>query len=401
MEINLFLFLSIIFFLTFFIGKLIEKIHIPWIFSSLLLGFFLAIYNPFTAITTSFTFNFLAQLGMYLLLFVIGFEIDLKEMKKQGKFIIKSTALTIFLATSFGTLLICFIFGYNIFISIIVGLSFATVGEEILIPILDESNLTNEPLGQTIIGVGTLDDIIEIFSLILVILLVGSTDQNVFDVVVILIALSVLFILTIGFLKIGKKGSKFKHTGIESLFIFIVFALFLFLGVGLYAEAAPLAALLAGIGLKNFIPRERLKFVESEIKTICYGFFAPMFFLWVGASMDLSYLLTFPLFIVIIVVVSFAAKLLGSFIIGKKVLGKKDSILLGIGVSVKFSTGIVIMTILLNRGLIDSGLYSIIIASSIVFTFFIPILFARLLTKRKSLKPPIPERIETDEPNSN
>ena len=102
--------------------------------------------------------------------------------------------------------------------------------------------------------------------------------------------------------------------------------------------------------------------------------------------MDLKYLLTFPLLIVIVVVVSFAAKILGSYISGKKYLGTNDSLLLGIGISVKFSTGIVVITILLNNSLISSGLYSIIIASSIVFTFFIPILFSSLLTKRKSLK---------------
>ncbi|MFX1501463.1 MAG: cation:proton antiporter [Promethearchaeota archaeon] len=397
---NIFLFLSITFLLTFLIGKVIEKIHIPWIFSSLLLGFFLAIYNPFTLITNSSTFIFLAQLGMYLLLFVIGFEIDLKEMKKQGKFIIKSTAITISLATLFGSILVCFLFGINFFISLIVGLSFATVGEAILIPILDEFELTNEPLGQTIIGVGTLDDIIEIFSILLVILLLGATTQDYFDVVLILISLTILFFLTIGFIKIGKKGSKFKHTGIEPLFIFIIFVLFLFIGIGLYAEAAPLAALFAGIGLKTFIPKERIKLVESEIKTICYGLFAPLFFLWVGASMDMNYLLMFPVFLVLVVVVSMGAKLAGSYIAGKNELGRKDSLLFGVGISVKFSTGIVIMTILLNNSLISSGLYSIIIASSIIFTFFIPILFAKLLSKRKSLELPVSDIIETDEKNS-
>lgn len=387
MDFNIFLFLSIVFLLTFIIGKLIEKIHIPWIFSSLLIGFALAIYNPFTDITTSSTFDFLAQLGMYLLLFIIGFEIDLKEMKKQGKFIIKTTTITIFLATFLGTLLIFFLFVRDIFISIIVSLSFATVGEEILIPILDEFKLTNEPLGQTIIGVGTLDDIFEIFTLILVILFVGTSAQSIVDVVIILVALVVLFILTIGFMKIGKKRSKFKHTGVESLFVFVVFVLFLFIGVGFYAGAAPLAALFAGIGLKTFLPKERLEFIESEIKTVCYGLFAPLFFLWVGASMNLSYLLMSPIFILLVVIVGFAAKLLGSYLGGRKTLGKKDSLLVGIGVSVKFSTGIVVMRILFSNELIDSELYSIIIASSIIFTFFIPIIFANLISKRKSLKP--------------
>ena len=110
--------------------------------------------------------------------------------------------------------------------------------------------------------------------------------------------------------------------------------------------------------------------------------------------MNLNYLLTFPLLIVIVVVVSFAAKLFGSYISGKKNLGTNDSLLLGIGISVKFSTGIVVITILLNKSLIDSGLYSIIIASSIVFTFFIPILFSSLLTKRTSLKQNNTDKIE-------
>jgi CPA2 family monovalent cation:H+ antiporter-2 len=384
MDLNIFLFLSVIFLLTYIIGMLIEKIHIPWIFSALILGFVLAIYNPFSSITSSSIFDFFSQLGMYFLLFIIGFEVDLKEMKKMGKFIIKSTIITISLATIFGTLLIYFVFRVDILISIIVSLSFATVGEEILIPILDEFKLTNKPLGQTIIGVGSLDDIIEILSLIFVILLVGSNSpQGDFNIWVIIFALFILFVLMIGLIKFKKERKRFKHTGVESLFVFVVFVLFLFIGVGIFAEAAALAALLAGIGLRTFMPQDRLKVIESEVKTICYGFFAPIFFLMVGVSMDFIYLVTFPILIILIVLVSITAKILASYFSGKKTLGKKDSILLGIGLSVKFSTSIVIISIFLENNLITSGLYSVIIASSMIFAFLIPILFATLLTKWK------------------
>ncbi|MFW9937566.1 MAG: cation:proton antiporter [Candidatus Thorarchaeota archaeon] len=377
--------MSVIFLLTYLIGILIEKIHIPWIFSALILGFILAIYNPFSSITDSSTFDFLSQLGMYFLLFIIGFEVDLKEMKKMEKFIIKSTIITIFLATVFGTLLIYFVFRVDLLISIIVSLSFATVGEEILIPILDEFNLTNKPLGQTIIGVGSLDDVIEILSLVFVIILVGSNAPQVdFNIWVIIIALFVLFLLMIGLIKLKKESKRFKHTGVEVLFVFVIFILFLFIGIGIFAEAAPLAALFAGIGLRTFLPKERLKAIESEVKTICYGFFAPIFFLMVGVSMDLKYLITFPLLIILIVLISIAAKILASYLCGRKQLGKKDSILLGIGLSVKFSTSIVIFAIFFENNLISDGLYSVLIASSMIFAFLIPILFAILLTKWKS-----------------
>lgn len=387
MDLNIFLFLSVIFLLIYLIGMLIEKIHIPWIFSALILGFVLAIYNPFSSITSSSIFDFLSQLGMYFLLFIIGFEVDLKEMKKMGKLIIKSTIITIFLATIFGALLIYFVFKVDLLISIIVSLSFATVGEEILIPILDEFNLTNKPLGQSIIGVGSLDDIIEIISLIFVILLVGSNSpQGDFNIWVIIIALFILFLLMIGLIRFKKERKRFKHTGVEALFVFVIFVLFLFIGVGIFAEAAPLAALFAGIGLRTFLPKERLKAIESEVKTICYGFFAPIFFLMVGVSMDLKSLVTFPLLIIIIliVLVSIVAKILASYLSGRKKLGKKDSILLGIGLSVKFSTSIVIISIFFENNLIASDLYSVIIASSMIFAFIIPILFATLLTNWKT-----------------
>lgn len=384
LNIFLFLFLSVIFLLTYIIGMLIEKIHIPWIFAALIIGFILAIYNPFSSITSDTLFDFFSQLGMYFLLFIIGFEVDLKEMKKMGKFVIKSTILTILLATIFGTLIIYFFFGVDLLIAIIVSLSFATVGEEILIPILDEFNLTNKPLGQSIIGVGSLDDIIEIVSLIFVILMVGSNaPQGDFNIWVIFIALFILFLLMIGLIKFKKERKRFKHTGVEALFVFVMFVLFLFIGVGTFAEAAPLAALFAGIGLRTFLPKERLKAIESEVKTICYGFFAPIFFLMVGVSMDLKSLVTFPVLIILIVLISIAAKVLASYLSGRKQIGKKDSILLGIGLSVKFSTSIVIFAIFFENNLISPDLYSVLIASSMIFAFLIPILFATLLSKWK------------------
>ncbi|MHA1894549.1 MAG: cation:proton antiporter domain-containing protein [Candidatus Helarchaeota archaeon] len=227
-------------------------------FAALIFGMILAFYNPFTTITSSPTFSFLSQLGMYLLLFMIGFEMDLNKFKKRSKFIVKSSLFIIIFEAIFGTLIVYFLFHVNLIIAIIIGLSFATVGEEILIPILDESKITNKPLGQTIIGIGTIDDIFEILSLILVIFLVGPGTQGDFNLIYIFISLAALFIITIAFLKLRKEGRKFSIMKIETMFIFVMFILFLFIGIGLFAEAASLSALLAGISAKNFIPKERL-----------------------------------------------------------------------------------------------------------------------------------------------
>jgi len=383
---NIFLFLSVMFLLSFLIGRLIEKIRVPWIFGALVLGSILAVYNPFSSITSSSTFTFLAQLGMYFLLFIIGFEIDLKEMKKKSGFLLKSTFFIIFLEAIFGSLVIHFAFGYGWVISFLVALSFATVGEAVLIPILDEFKIINTRLGQTIIGIGVLDDIIEIAVLVLIVVLVGSGSHGNFNVTLTLISLLALFVLAIGFVKLGKRGKKFNFSSVETLFLLTLFVLFLFLGIGEFAMATPLAALLAGISIRTFIPNERLKSIESEVRTMCYGFFAPLFFIWVGLTMDVQYLFSAPLLILLVVAVSKGAKLLGSYIVARKELGVKQSILLGIGLSVRFSTSIVIIKILFDNAIIGIELYSVIVASSIVFKFIVPVLFSNLLVRWKIAK---------------
>ncbi len=378
---NIYLFFAFVLIATFFIGRLVEKVRVPWVFAALLVGFSLAIYNPFTEITSSDTFELLAQLGMYALLFMIGLELDLKELKKSGKFIIKATFFIICLEGLVGSLLIHFVFGYGWLISFLVAMSFATVGEAILLPILDEFKAVNTKLGQSIIAIGTLDDIIELLILIIVIFMVGAEGDISHNVVISLSSIFILFILTYLLKRFKEEGHRFMFMSIESLFLFVLFILFLFLGIGEYAHASAVAALFAGIGVKAFVPQERFRLIESEVRTVCYGFLTPLFFVWVGLTMDIGYLVAYPLLVLLVVVVSKATKLLGSYIIARKELGTKQSILLGIGLSVRFSTSIVIVKILFENGLIKADLYSIIIASSIVFKFIIPVLFSNLLVR--------------------
>ena len=379
---NIFLFLSLCFLFVFIFGRLIEKFRVPWVFSALILGAIFAIYNPFTTITSSETFNFLAELGMYFLLFMIGLEIDLKKFKESSAFIFKSTFFIIFLEALFGGLLIHFVFDYSWLVSLIVSLSFATVGEAILIPILDEFKIVNTKLGQSIIGIGFFDNLIELIILIGVIFLTGmAASSSHISIFAVLLLLLLLFFLTYIASKFKESAQNFNHFSVEITFLFSLFLLFLYLGIGEYAHATPIAAILAGIALKTFMPETRLLTIESEIKALCYGFFTPIFFLWVGLSININILLASPLLVLLVVAVSKTAKILGSYLAAKKELGTKQSILLGIGLSVRFSTSIIIIKILFENNIIDANLYSIIIASSIVFKFIVPVLFSNLIVR--------------------
>ncbi|RMD67319.1 cation:proton antiporter [Candidatus Pacearchaeota archaeon] len=384
--INILLFISLAFLFTFLVGNLIERIKAPWIFAALIFGGLIALHNPFVEITTSRTFEFLAKLGMYFLLFIIGFEINLREIRKQGGFLMKATFFIILSEALVGTIFIHFVFGYEWLVSLLAALSFATVGEAILVPILDSFKITNTKLGRAIISIGTLDDIIEIIVLVAVVALIGSSGASSantanFSITQIFISLFVLFAFTIGLRKFGERENKFKFSSIEKLFLFLLFVLFLFLGVGELADSAPLAAFLAGIGTKTFVPRKRLALIESEIRTISYGFFAPLFFVWAGTSLNLPYLLASPLLLVFVIVLVTAVKLGASFLVGRKELGDRGAFLLGIGLSARFSTSLVVIKLLLDAGLIRTDLYSIILASSVVLSFVIPLAFSALVSK--------------------
>ncbi len=377
---NLILFLAAVFLITFLLGKLLEKIRIPWIFSALLIGLGLAAYNPFKEITSSESFIFLAQLGMYFLLFIIGFEINLTEIRKKKKFIIKTTLAIIFAEAFLGTFLIHYFFDVSWFISILVALSFATVGEAVLLPILDEFKLTKTRLGQTILGIGVLDDVIEVATVIVLTILLGTTVGH--AQVKISVTLGILFgLFAFAYLltKFKQKVSKIQFKGVASFFLFVIFFIFAFIGIGLMVEAAALGALLAGMALKNFLPKKRLVEIDSEIRTMAYGFFAPLFFLWVGVDTDVFYLIKFPLLVVAILLLTNSTKVFTSYIMARKELGTHKSIVLGVALTVKFSTSIVIIKLLFENDLIPLTLYSVLIGTTILFKFIVPFLMSYLI----------------------
>jgi len=282
-QMNIFLILGGIFLFTFFLGILLEKIRIPWIFAALILGLGVAFYNPFGDIFSTESFKMLAWLGMYFLLFLIGFELEIEKIKKLGKFIVKSTFFIILFEALLGSLLIHFVFGSSWFISVLVALSFATVGEAILIPILDEFRLTKTKLGQSIMGIGTLDDAIEILVVIVAILAVpflggaGGGEILKGDVLIIGFSLVALFVFTFGIIELRERVSRMKVKKIEAIFLLVLAVFFLFIGIGSFGEAAALGALLAGIAVKNFLPQNRLEQIEPQLRAVTYGFFGPIF----------------------------------------------------------------------------------------------------------------------------
>ena len=381
---NLFLFIAWILIFTLIWWKIIERIRIPWVFSALFLWLILSIYNPFTTITSSETFQFMSDLWMYFLLFIIWLELDIKEMFKQWKFI-PALSMSLFLWESIvWSIFIHWIFHLSWGISILVASSFATVWEAILIPILDEFKIIKTKFGQTILWIWTIDDIVELATIVAVsVLLWESIWWNNFSLWTISLIIAWLFLVPILLQVFKSKLHQFKFKQVPTLFLFWLIVLFIFIWTGYFVESAALWAIFAWIALKNLMPRDRTEKFEWIIRTIAYGLLVPIFFLSVWSEVNLNYLITAPWLILSVLAITIITKIIISYFWSRKKLWTKKSILLWIWLSAKFSTSIVILTMMFEKSLISSELFSVLIWAMIVSQFIIPVSLSMFLKKWK------------------
>jgi Kef-type K+ transport system membrane component KefB len=102
---------------------------------------------------------------------------------------------------------------------------------------------------------------------------------------------------------------------------------------------------------------------------------------WVGLDTNVYYLLKYPLLLVGLILMINATKIITSYLMGRKLLGKKQALFLGVSLTVKFSTSIVIIKLLFERGLIPIELYSVLVGTTVLFKFIVPFLLSYMVKK--------------------
>jgi len=168
--------LALLFALTYLLAGLLERVRIPGILAALFVAMAVH-YTPIGGRLLSPQFHlplaFLADLGVLFLLFYIGLQIDLKEMRDQSSDIIWLTVLNTVVPFLMGMgVMLCM--GYGWLIAFVIGLTRMPTAEAVIVPILDEFKLIHTRVGKFIIGAGVLDDVIEVFLVTLVSVWIGQ-----------------------------------------------------------------------------------------------------------------------------------------------------------------------------------------------------------------------------------
>ena len=384
------LYLSLLFGFTYLLAGVLERVKIPNILAALFTAMILK-YTPLYPLIEknilNDVFQMLAEFGVLFLLFFIGLQIDIKEMKSQSKDIVLATVLNTVTPFIIGYIVMIYL-GYSHIIAFVIGLMTMPTAEAVIVPILDEFNLTKTKVGSYIIGAGVLDDVIEVFLVAFVSIIIGersglfhSNSSEIIDILRNVFTFVLLAWLTRKYLLV--KISKWLKTDVKNLIMISVLILFLFGGFAEYSDLGiVVGAIVAGILMKpvyNSAKDISKKAIET-VSSFSYGFFGLIFFLWVGFSIDLGGIVESPKLTILFFMAAFIGKLIGIFLmVPMKKLCTKEAWVIGIGLNARLTTEIIVAKMLFDAKIIDINLFTAVVAAASLSTVIVPLVLSLLI----------------------
>jgi len=385
------LLLALLFGLTYILAGFMERLKIPGILAAL----FVAMGVHYTPIGDLFfhgafseIFTVLAELGVLFLLFFIGLQIDMKEMRSQSGNIILATVLNTIIPFIMGVGVMRYL-GYDWIISFVVGLTRMPTAEAVIVPILDEFNLIRTKVGNYIVGAGVLDDVIEVFLIAFASLWISNKSGLITNdyTEITDLALNIAFFIAAAWVVHRWILLPFSHwlkVRVSNLILLVIIILFVFGGFAEHTDLGlVVGAIVAGMLMRPVFNAAGDSGIQADkaIRAVSYGFFGIVFFLWIGMSVDLSGMVKAPELAILLFLAAFVGKIIGIFlIVPMGQLNTKEAWTIGIGLNARLTTEIIVAKLLLDAHLIDLQLFTALVAASSVSTIVVPLLFSLLVS---------------------
>ncbi|HJS82831.1 MAG TPA: cation:proton antiporter [Nitrososphaera sp.] len=364
--------------------KLKQPMVIGYIIAGMIIGPFTP---PFSLVHNPETLNLFAELGIIMLLFVTGTEFPIAKLRSVGRISIVTA-----LAESLGTLVIVFFIAQNLGFSfndsIFLALALSVTSTVVTIRILEDVGLIRDKSSTLILGMLIVEDIVVISALGVMQSVISVGTVSYFDI---LISLSIVAGFIGGIIIIGGKYvprviDRAGRTNDYALLLITILGLAF--GLSFVANALGMSVVI-GAFLAGVLVAESKSAAVARIITIpLRDMFAALFFISIGALMNVALL---PLFIVpaiILILTSFASKLL--IVTGMLVKGGFDNttaIRAGFGISsTKGEMSLVVAKGGQDVGAITSSILPILGVVTIVTTFIGPFII-RVGSKFKLSEP--------------
>ncbi|HDD5894776.1 TPA: monovalent cation:proton antiporter family protein [Staphylococcus aureus] len=377
-------------FLTPIIVNRLNINFLPVVVAEILMG--IVIGNSFLNIVERDSIlNILSTLGFIFLMFLSGLEIDFKAFKKdkrarQGQNDDESSipghlnlALTVFAFIMVISILLAYVFKWlglvdDVLLMVII---ISTISLGVVVPTLKEMNIMRTTIGQFILLVAVLADLVTMILLTVYGAINGQGGSTIWLIGILVVFTAISYILGVQFKRMSflqKLMDGTTQIGIRAVFALIILLVALAEGVG--AENI-LGAFLAGVVVSLLNPDEEM---VEKLDSFGYGFFIPIFFIMVGVDLNIPSLIKEPklLIIIPILIVAFIISKLIPVMFIRRWFDMKTTIASAFLLTSTLSLVIAAAKISERLNAISAETSGILILSAVITCVFVPIIFKKL-----------------------
>jgi Kef-type K+ transport system membrane component KefB len=339
----------------------------------------------------------LAELGVFLLVFLAGMEMAPTELWKafrgRGAWVsVMGFAVPLIAGLSLG-----FVLGYDTVRAVFLGLCVALTALPVSIRMLMDMGYLQSEIGKRIISAAVMNDVAAL--LILGVLLDvesgGGGPERFLLSLVWTLSKAVLFMAAIvaAFRLVSLSAGRIAHSrrildwlllrmkAREPLFALILLFVFAF---ATFAEVLGLHFIIGAFFGSMLLSHEMLgeqnfREVEKTASSVTMGFLGPLFFAAIGLEFNVLALTEWSL-VVGVLAVAFAGKILGGYW-GGRLAGhpKRESWALGVGLNGRGIMELIIAKVAFVNGLIGPTLFTVLVLMGVVTTLVTPLLLRKAL----------------------
>lgn len=367
-------------------GELAERIGQPAVLGEMIGGIVVGVSGLRLVDAHTPVLHLLAELGVLLLLFLIGLETDIHRLLSVGgaSSAVAITGVVLPFAAGFG---VGRWLNYPMTVSVFLGAALTATSVGITARVLSDLGHLKSDESQVILGAAVIDDILGLVLLTVVSAVAAGEKLTV-------VGVARIFGLAFGFVAaailIGSVLAPRLIRVITRLRVrkalFFTSLMFAF-GMAYLADLAGSALIIGSFAAGLVLARtDHGRDIEHEIYDVAQ-FFIPIFFVSVGAAVDLKAINPFdaatrPFFVVgiLLTLVAVIGKLLAGYAAFGRPLRK---FVIGVGMIPRGEVGLIFAQIGLSAGLLSSGLYSSVALMVIITTFIAPPALRALLAKTR------------------
>jgi Kef-type K+ transport system membrane component KefB len=337
--------------------------------------------------------DFFSNLGLGMLFFFAGYEIDFERIKgKPLRLGAIGWLLSIGLAYSLGGILAA----AGIVVSFLyTGSAMATTAIGTLIPILRDNGELKSKFGTYLLGAGGIGE----FGPILLVTIFLSTDHPLHEAAILIAFVLLATAVALVSVRLAWRGwPAFERTFEASSQLAVRITVVLVFGLVLLAGKLGLDVLIggfvAGMIVRLALRGHELQVFESKLTAVGFGFFVPFFFVTSGIEFDLDALgsVTALLKLVMFFALFFVVRGLPAFLLYRGVFGARDRAALAFFSATELPLVVAITTIAVEVGHMKSSTAAGLVGAAMLSTLVYPFvaLALRRGTERRAEAEPLP-----------